>query len=82
MLQKDIPDPTQFFSYIEVGESRSMSSVAQWGGSTGGYLSKQLFNVYDDIVKSNANMIKERVQKVSDVYPTFRKIFAKDKKET
>lgn len=82
MLQKDILPVTQFFSYIEVGEPRGISSASAWGGATGGYISQQLFNVYEGIVKSNANMIKERVQKVSDVYPIFRKIFAKDKKET
>jgi uncharacterized sporulation protein YeaH/YhbH (DUF444 family) len=44
-------------------------------------MSQQLSGVYKDIAENNANMVNERVEKVSDVYPIFRKIFAKDKKE-
>jgi len=74
ILQNDILPVTQFFSYIEVGEPRGM-------GMLGGF-AHQLMEVYDNIVGSNQNMVAERVQKPSDVYPIFRKIFAKDRKET
>jgi uncharacterized sporulation protein YeaH/YhbH (DUF444 family) len=74
ILQNDILPVSQFFSYIEVGEPRGM-------GMLGGF-AHQLMEVYDNIVGSNQNMVAERVQKPSDVYPIFRKIFAKDRKET
>lgn len=74
IIQNDILPVSQFFSYIEVGEPRGM-------GMLGGF-AHQLMEVYDNIVGSNQNMVAERVQKPSDVYPIFRKIFAKDRKET
>ena len=78
-IQKDILPVCQFFSYIEVGEPRhSAGAAGAWGGS---YLSQQLSGIYKEIAEKNANMVNERVEKVSDVYPIFRKIFAKDKKE-
>lgn len=75
ILQNDILPVSQFFSYIEVGEPRGVGGT--WGGT-----SQQLMEVYTNIVSSNQNMVAERVQKPSDVYPIFRKIFAKDRKET
>lgn len=78
IIQKDILPVSQFFSYIEVGERRGLPASA-WGGTS--YISHQLSGVYKDIAENNANMVNERVEKVSDVYPIFRKIFAKDKKE-
>ena len=78
IIQKDILPITQFFSYIEVGERRGLPASA-WGSTS--YMSQQLSGVYKDIAENNANMVNERVEKVSDVYPIFRKIFAKDKKE-
>ena len=74
IIQNDILPVSQFFSYIEVGEPRGM-------GMLGGF-AHQLMEVYDNIVGSNQNMVAERVQKPSDVYPIFRKIFSKDRKET
>lgn len=74
ILQNDILPISQFFSYIEVGEPRG---AGMFGGTI-----NQLMEVYTNIVSSNQNMVAERVQKPSDVYPIFRKIFAKDRKET
>ena len=74
ILQNDILPVSQFFSYIEVGEPRG---AGMFGGTI-----NQLMEVYTNIVNSNQNMVAERVQKPSDVYPIFRKIFAKDRKET
>ena len=79
IIQNDILPVSQFFSYIEVGEQRvSAGAAGAWGGS---YLSQQLFGIYKNIVEKNENMVSERVEKVSDVYPIFRKIFAKDRKK-
>lgn len=74
IIQNDILPVSQFFSYIEVGENRASG----WGGP---YASQQLFGIYKNIVEKNENMVSERVEKVSDVYPIFRKIFAKDRKK-
>ena len=64
ILLKDILPETQYFSYIQVGKTRS---YAHMGGN--------LIGEYKELEDKCENMISKQIENTEDIYPVFREIF-------
>lgn len=69
LLEKDILPETQYFSYIQVGKTRSYSHM---GGN--------LIGEYSGLEDKSPNMICKQIEQTNDIYPVFREIFKKGSK--
>jgi len=75
LLQDAILPLTQYYAYIEIGEP-----TREEGASYFAY-AKDLWRGYAEMAKQQANFAMRHVRDRGDVYPVFRQLFSKSRKE-
>ena len=75
LLQNEILPLTQYYAYIEIGEP-----TREEGASYFAY-AKDLWRGYAEMAKKQANFAMRHVRDRGDVYPVFRQLFSKSRRE-
>ena len=75
LLTENILPITQYYAYIEIGEPTRDEGVAFSA------YAKDLWRGYAEMAKASANFAMRHVRDRSDVYPVFRQLFSKARRE-